>query len=60
MVHIGRAIDPLIGARQRAFTMALVKTVGGNGIVLQREGQVLKAWFSPVPVVHGLLEGARR
>jgi hypothetical protein len=56
VVHIGRAVRPLKGARQRRQRLALVEAVAGDDIVLEVGGEQLQLGGEPVPVVERRLQ----
>ncbi len=56
VVHVGRAVRPLVGARKRGGAIMLVETEGRHGAVLQLLGEVLKLRRVALPVVECGLE----
>ena len=52
VVHIGRAVRPLIGARQRRQRLALVEAVAGDDAMLEIHGEQLELGREPVPIVE--------
>ena len=59
MVHIGRAICPLIGARQRRCRIMFVKTLARDGGMLQIGRQRLKPRRIIIPIVECRLQRRR-
>ena len=57
MVHIGRAIGPLIGPGQGAFCVMLMKANPGDGAMLQALRQAAQEGLAPIPVIEGSLQG---
>ena len=58
VIDVGRAVRPLIGARQRRMRVALVKAPGRHGTVLQRLGQRRQMRRDAGPVVERRLHRA--
>ncbi len=52
VVHIGRAVGPLIGARQRAGGVVLVETFARHGAMLEALGQTAQQGLGGGPVVE--------
>ena len=59
VVHIGRAVRPLIGARQRRVGLALVEALLRDGAVGEIGGEQLELRRDPLPVVERRLQGRR-
>ena len=59
MVHIGRAVGPLIGAGERGRGIALMKAHHRNGFVRQIGCQVAQRRFKSVPVIERRLKRRR-
>ncbi len=59
VVHIGRAVRPLIGARQRRQRLALVEAVAGDDSVLEVGGEQLELRRDPFPIVERRLQRRR-
>ena len=59
MIHIGRAIRPLIGARQRRSAISLAKAKGCDGVRLHLLGKRLKFRRRLSPVVERRLQCRR-
>ena len=56
MVHIGRAVEPLIGARQGRGAIMLVEAEGRHRAVLQALGEIGQARREALPVVERRLQ----
>lgn len=58
MVYIRRAVDPLIGARERRRAGRLIERLRGKFVAFQRLGSLLKTRRMPVPIIEcGLQRG---
>ena len=58
VIHVGRAVEPLIGARQRRGAIMLVEAEGRHGAMLEAFREILERRSEDGPVVeHGLQVG---
>ena len=52
MVHIGRAVGPLVSARQGRRRLALVEALARDGLMLEIRREVAQQRLVPLPIVE--------